>query len=110
MTTHEHTHEHTEEMLKHIKIYLVVFVALAVLTLVTVWAAYIHVAEWAHLTIALSIATVKAGLVVAFFMHLISEKKLIYSVCILTVFLFISMLTITVMSSSTMGPLVPDFW
>ena len=107
MTT---THEHTEEMLKHVKIYLVVFLALAVLTAVTVWASYVHVAKWLHLTIALSIATVKGGLVVAFFMHLISERKLIYSVCILTGFFFLVMVIITFMSDTTVAPLVPDFW
>jgi cytochrome c oxidase subunit 4 len=104
------THEHTEDMLKHIKIYLVVFLALSVLTGVTVWASYVHVAMWLHLTIALSIATVKGGLVMAFFMHLISEKKLIYSVCILTGFFFLVMVIITLMSDTTMAPTVPDFW
>jgi cytochrome c oxidase subunit 4 len=107
MTT---SHEHAEEMLKHIRIYLVVFLALAVLTAVTVWASYVHVAKWLHLTIALSIATVKGSLVVAFFMHLISEKKLIYSVLILTGFFFIVMVIITLMSDTTVAPLVPDFW
>lgn len=104
------THQSTEEMLKHIRIYVVVFLSLAVLTGVTVWASYIHVAEWAHLTIALAIATVKGGLVVAFFMHLISEKKLIYSVCTLTLFFFVFMVIVTLMSDTTIGPLVPDFW
>jgi len=105
MSTHN-----TEDMLKHIKIYIVIFFALAVLTVVTVWASYIHVSEWLHVTIAMSIASVKGGLVVAYFMHLISEKKLIYAVLILTAFFFIFMLIVTMTASETMGPLVPDFW
>ena len=105
MSTHN-----TEDMLKHIKIYILVFFALAVLTVVTVWASYIHVAEWLHVTIAMAIASVKGGLVVAYFMHLISEKKLIYAILILTAFFFIFMLIVTLMADTTIAPLVPDFW
>jgi len=100
----------TEDMLKHIKIYLFVFFALAILTVITVWAAYIHIAEPYHILVALSIATVKGGLVVAYFMHLISEKKLIYSVCSLTAFFFLIILFITLFTDTTMGPQVPDFF
>ncbi len=99
-----------EEMLKHIKIYVVVFLALAVLTVVTVWASYIHVSPALHVTIAMAIATVKGGLVVAYFMHMISEKKLIYTVCLLTAFFFIFMLLVTFFADTTKGPLVPDFF
>lgn len=104
------TTEHTEDMLKHIRIYIVIFFALAFLTAVTVWASYLHVAEWLHLTIALSIASIKGGLVVAYFMHLISEKKLIYSILTLTAFFFIFMLIVTFMADTTISPLVPAFW
>ena len=100
----------TEEMLKHIRVYLVVFFALAVLTVVTVWAAYIHIAEPYHVLVAIGIATVKGSLVVAYFMHLVSEKKLIYAVLILTAFFFLFMLFMTTFTDTTMGPLMPDFW
>lgn len=86
---------HTEEMLKHIKIYIFVFLALAVLTLVTVWAAHLHVSSTLHIIIALSIATVKGGLVALFFMHLISEKRTIYSVLAFTVVFFLVLLLVT---------------
>lgn len=100
----------TEEMLKHIKIYIFVFVALAVLTVLTVWASYIHVSPALHVTIAMAIATVKGGLVVAYFMHMVSEKKLIYSVCLLTAFFFIFMLLVTYFADTTMAPLAPDLF
>ena len=38
--------------------------------------------------LALAVATIKGSLVAAFFMHLISERKLIYAVLVLTVFFF----------------------
>lgn len=103
------TEHSTEEMLEHIKVYIIVFFALAVLTVVTVWASYIHVARSLHVLIALAIATAKGSLVVAYFMHLINEKKLIYFVLILTGFFFVFMMLVTTFSNQTIGPLVPNF-
>lgn len=100
----------TEEMLEHIRIYVIVFVALAVLTALTVWAAHLHVSPALHITIAMVIATVKAGLVVAFFMHLISEKKLIYSLLYATGFFFLALLLLTLFTDETMGPTAPLFF
>ena len=88
-------HAHTEEMLKHIKIYIGVFLALAVLTLVTVWASHLQVSGTMHIIIAMAIATLKAGLVAAFFMHLISENKVLYSILAFTVVFFLVLLFIT---------------
>ncbi len=60
---------------KHVKAYLGVFVALAVLTVVTVLASKIHFgSKAANITIALLIATFKASLVAAIFMHLRWER------------------------------------
>lgn len=103
-----HAHHHDpEEMLKHIRVYVVVFLALAILTCLTVWASYIHVATWLHITIAMTIATVKAGMVMAFFMHLITEKKLIAGVLGLTGVFFIVLLMLTLFTTDTMGPSSP---
>ncbi|HKY62010.1 MAG TPA: cytochrome C oxidase subunit IV family protein [bacterium] len=88
-------HAHTEEMLKHIKIYIFVFLALAVLTLVTVWASHLQVSGTMHIIIAMAIATLKAGLVAAFFMHLISENKVLYSILAFTVVFFLVLIFIT---------------
>ena len=43
-------------------------------------------------TVALLVATIKGSLVACYFMHLISEKKLIYAVLALTVVFFIALL------------------
>ncbi len=95
-------HAHTEEMLKHIKIYIFVFVALAVLTLVTVWASHLQVSGTLHIIIAMAIATVKAGLVALFFMHLIDEKKAIYGILIFTVVFFFVLIFITYFTDMNM--------
>ena len=77
-----------EDVSKHMGQYYVVFVALLCLTAVTVGVSYLHLARPAAITVALVIATVKAGLVAAVFMHLISERKVIYAVLIITAVFF----------------------
>ena len=47
-------------------------------------------------TVALFIATIKGSLVACYFMHLISEKKVIYGVLAITVFFFIALMTLPV--------------
>lgn len=74
-----------EDIKKETRVYLIVFVALAALTIITVAVSYLHLAGWKAIAVALLIAAVKGFLVAGFFMHLLSEKKLIYSVLILTV-------------------------
>jgi len=87
------THMSVEEVKKHIRVYLTVFGALAVLTVVTVGVAYLNLPIWPALIVALLIASIKGGLVAGYFMHLVSEKKVIYWVLTITagflVFMFI---------------------
>jgi cytochrome c oxidase subunit 4 len=69
---------------KQVKIYLMVFGALIVGTILTVAAARVHISVFAiAVGIALLIAIVKGALVAAYFMHLIAEKRLIYNVLLL---------------------------
>ena len=98
--THEHEHGgmpdpnahhgHTpEEIRKEMRVYLWVFGGLAVLTGVTVIACYkFQLPVHAAIAVALVIACTKGFLVAGFFMHLLSEKKVIYGVLLLTVFFF----------------------
>ena len=77
---------HIEE---HIKVYLTVFGALAVLTILTVSASYLEVSNTEAIFLALTIATIKASLVAGYFMHLITEKQTIVWILILTFFFFL---------------------
>ena len=82
-------HGHIEE---HIKVYLTVFGALGVLTVLTVAASYMNVSSTEAIFLALSIATVKASLVAGDFMHLITEKQtIIYILCLTFVFFLVCM-------------------
>ena len=87
---HEHdSHDSPESIRKEMMRYIGVFVALGALTGLTVWVRfYLNLPEKQAIIVALIIATVKGSLVAAFFMHLLSEKKLIYSVLVLTVIFF----------------------
>ena len=77
----------------HISIYRNVFIALLVLTVVTVGVSYIHFsALWLGLFVGLLIACFKGYLVASQFMHLNDEKPLIYGTLILTVLFFFVLL------------------
>jgi len=86
-----------EAIKKHNKVYVAIFVALLVGTVITVWLNYFHFDSFAlTVSIALFVATIKAALVAGFFMHLISEKKAIYAMLAATFFFFASMMYLMV--------------
>ncbi len=88
-------HAHSEEAIrKSVRTYIVVFASLMVLTIVTVAISYLHLSVRTAITIALIVATVKGTLVASYFMHLISEKKVIYAMLILTVVFFILLMVL----------------
>ena len=74
-----------------------VFGALLALTAITVAASYLNVSTGVAILIALLIASVKGSLVACYFMHLISEKKIVYWVLIMTVGFFIFLMSVPVM-------------
>jgi cytochrome c oxidase subunit 4 len=87
MTEHDHA-----DVDRHVRAALFVFGALLVLTGFTVAAYYLELPTHLAIALALLIATVKGSLVAAWFMHLISERKLIYWALILTAILFVPLL------------------
>ena len=66
--SHDTATEHKPHVLP-VKVYAAVFVGLLILTVVTVWVSYFHFG-FLNLAVAMGIATMKASLVVLFFMHL----------------------------------------
>ena len=72
------TGDHAADIDRHVKVYITVFVALMVLTIITVAISRFHLPVPIAVTVALLVATIKGSLVACYFMHLISEKKLIY--------------------------------
>ena len=81
-----------EDIDKRVRGFVIVGASLLVLTGLTVAVAFLDMPVPLAITVALIIATFKASLVAAVFMHLISEKKLIYSVLLLTAAFFLVLL------------------
>src|SRR4029434_2330018 len=90
--------DHAVDIDKHVRIYITVFVALLVLTIVTVAISRFHLPVHQAVTIALLVATVKGSLGACYFMHLISEKKVIYPCLELPVVFFIALLALPVVT------------
>ena len=84
-------HDHVD-LKKHVRVYMLVFGSLMVLTLVTVGVRYLDLPVVPAIMIALAIAMVKGSLVACYFMHLISERKLILILMLATVFFFFGVL------------------
>ena len=90
-------HHSPEEIRKEMRVYIAVFVGLAILTAATVYACYgLKLPVHQTIMVALIIASMKGFLVAAFFMHLLSEKKVIYGVLALTVAFFAVLLWLPV--------------
>lgn len=87
-----HAEEHAEDIEGQIRVYFLVFGGLAVLTALTVAVAYLDLPIVPAVIVGLSIATVKGGLVAGYFMHLISEKQIIYVLLAFTFFFMVAML------------------
>lgn len=86
-----------EDIKHHIKVYLGVFTALMVATVITVSVSYMRLAILFAVTVALVVATVKGSLVAAYFMHLKSEKPAIFWLLILTAGFWVLLMFIPVL-------------
>jgi cytochrome c oxidase subunit 4 len=99
--------DHAVDIDKHVRVYITVFIALMVLTIITVAVSYLHLSVPLAVTVALFVACVKGGLVAGYFMHLVSEKKLIYAVLALTVVFFIALMALPVITHNN-GFWIPE--
>jgi cytochrome c oxidase subunit 4 len=102
------SHASAEDIGKHVKVYIMVFAALAVLTVVTVSASYLHLSVPKAIALAMLIASIKGSLVAAYFMHLISERKLLYAILVLCAIFFAALMLLPVVTTHEMvGSHVP---
>jgi cytochrome c oxidase subunit 4 len=84
----DHETEHyAHDVSKHVRGYLYVGATLLFCTALTVFLSYVNFgSQKGNVSVALLVATFKAGLVAYIFMHLSAEKKLIYRILIFTGF------------------------
>jgi cytochrome c oxidase subunit 4 len=94
------TTDHAADIDRHVRVYITVFVALMALTVITVTVSYLHLPPAMAVTVALFVATVKGSLVACYFMHLISEKRLIFVVLVITVVNFAALLALPIFTHS----------
>ena len=92
--------DHAADIDRHVRIYITVFVALMVLTIVTVAVSYLDLSVPMAVAVALLVATVKGTLVACYFMHLVAEKKFIYVVLAMTAFFFLVLLAVPMLTHS----------
>ncbi len=93
------SHSHPHDLHREVRRYLIVFGCLLVGTILTVAAYYLHLSNVvATVVVALFIASVKGMLVAGYFMHLISERKMIYGILAATIFFVGGLMYLTVWS------------
>jgi cytochrome c oxidase subunit IV len=92
------TSDHAADIDRHVRIYITVFVALMALTIITVAVSRFHLPVPIAVTVALLVALIKGSLVACYFMHLISEKKLIYAVLVLTAAFFVALMALPILT------------
>jgi len=92
------THDSHADLDRTVRTYIIVFVSLLALTMVTVAVSRLHLPVAAAVTVALVVASIKGTLVAGYFMHLLSERKLIYWVLGFTVAFFLAVLLLPLSS------------
>jgi cytochrome c oxidase subunit 4 len=98
-------HDSPQHEVHSVRGYLFVYFALLAGTVLTVWASFIHFgSSGINIAVALVIACVKASLVAGYFMHLISERKMIYCVLIFTAIFFTGLMFLTLYAHHDFPP------
>jgi cytochrome c oxidase subunit IV len=80
------------------RIYFTVYVALVILTIVTVLVSYVHLGVM-NVVVALLIASAKASLVALFFMHLKWESRLVWGFALVPIF-FLALIILGTLSDT----------
>ncbi len=93
---------------EHLRVYVMVFVALAVLTVVTVAISYLQLPTALAITVAMVVATVKASLVAGYLMHLLSEEKVILWLLVLCAAFLVFLFALPLGTETGNGPLWPQ--
>jgi cytochrome c oxidase subunit 4 len=85
-----------KDVKKRVQQHIIIAVGLALGSLMTLWTSQTDFGSFTrNVSITLGIASVQAFMIAAFFMHLLSEKKLIYWFLVLTAVFFVVMIGIT---------------
>ncbi len=83
---------------RQVQLYIRVFAALAALTVITVGASYLKLPLMIAILVALFIASVKGSLVASFFMHLVGERRIIFTILLFASIFFLALLLLPTLS------------
>ena len=96
-----------QDFKQHIRRYLLVFVALGVLTVVTVAISYLDLSTGFAIALAMVVATIKAAMVAGSFMHLASEEKVIHWLLLLSAAFLLFLFVLPLVTEISNGPVWP---
>ena len=94
----EYKGDHKEDIQHHVKVYINVFISLAILTVVTVAVSFLDVSFIEAFFIAITVATIKGSLVLSYFMHLLEEKPAVIWILVTTMVTFLILMFIPLIS------------
>ena len=89
---------HPVDLNSYIRTCIYVFIAVICATALMIWASFLdpkHYSWALKVTLILAVACANAFVVAGFLMHLISEKKMVYTVLAFTVFFFAGLMGLT---------------
>ena len=92
---------------QHIRKYLLVFVGLGILTVVTVAISYLDLSTGFAIALAMVVATIKAVLVAGSFMHLASEERVIHWLLLLSAAFLLFLFVLPLVTEISNGPVWP---
>ncbi len=98
-TAHAAVDEHPVDFNKYVRLCAAIFIAVLCAVGAMIYISYLpmdHYSWAAKVALILLVATVNAFLVAGFLMHLLSEKKLIYTVLAFTVFFVAGLFALTI--------------
>jgi caa(3)-type oxidase subunit IV len=85
-----------QDVKKHVRQHVIIAIGLALGSLTTIWTSQTNFGSFSlNVAATLAIASVQAFLVAAFFMHLLSEKKVIYCFLVFTAIFFVAVIGVT---------------
>jgi len=93
-------HEHPVDLNNYIRRCALVFLAVLCATGLMIFASYLSYSWAVKVALILAVAVCNAFVVAGFLMHLLTEKKMIYTVLSFTVFFFIGLMGLTLWAMS----------
>jgi heme/copper-type cytochrome/quinol oxidase subunit 4 len=103
---HAEAHEHPVDFNSYLRRCVFIFIAILCATSLMIWISFLpeHYSWAAKVAMILAVAAANAFVVAGFLMHLLTEKKMIYTVLAFTVFFVIGLFALTLYAMKDFPP------